>query len=104
MLPLKIAKSRIFTYDWPAGVGRDAALASMFNHSSHLLSSLTVTRAETVHTCYQHHLLKAGTNFLQGTTTRPIIFVASCFGGLLLAKVLYKSFLWIFVSCLAHTF
>ncbi|KAI0446704.1 hypothetical protein F4803DRAFT_546853 [Xylaria telfairii] len=73
MLPSKIKKSRIFTYDWPAGVGLDASIAGIFDHSMAFLSSLQVMRKETK------------------TTRRPLIFVAACFGGLLLAKALVEA-------------
>ncbi|KAI1774254.1 heterokaryon incompatibility protein-domain-containing protein [Hypoxylon cercidicola] len=73
MLPSELTKSRIFTYDWLADVGPHSSLTSIFHHALQLLSSLNITRNNTK------------------TETRPIIFVASCFGGLILAKALVEA-------------
>lgn len=66
MLPAAIPEARIFTYDWNANCFQDAPVKAILGHSDTLLTHLAETR---------------------GTGARPIIFVASCFGGLVLAEV-----------------
>ncbi|KEY75046.1 hypothetical protein S7711_09653 [Stachybotrys chartarum IBT 7711] len=67
MLPSVMPNARIFTYDWNANIDRDAADEGLFGHANGLLEDL--------------HILRSDRSY------RPIIFVASCFGGLLLIKV-----------------
>ena len=66
MLPAAIPKARIFTYDWNANYFRDAPVQTLLGYADTLLGLIAEN---------------------QGTKTRPIIFVASCFGGLILAEV-----------------
>ncbi|KAI0100211.1 hypothetical protein GGR51DRAFT_564237 [Nemania sp. FL0031] len=72
MLRSKIGNARILTHDWPASVGEGTSMG-IFDLAQDLLSSLHEHRSRT------------------GTTRRPIIFVASCFGGLIVAKALTMS-------------
>ncbi|KAH7111217.1 hypothetical protein EDB81DRAFT_671605 [Dactylonectria macrodidyma] len=69
MLPRVLPNSRIFTYDWNANIDHDAATQSLLGHADKLLNKLRIERAK-------------------DSKNRPIIFIASCFGGLLLAKAL----------------
>lgn len=66
MLPAAIPEARIFTYDWEANYFKDAPVQTLLDRADNLLTHL---RAE------------------RGKTERPLIFVASCFGGLILADV-----------------
>ncbi|KAG8413006.1 hypothetical protein J3458_013427 [Metarhizium acridum] len=71
MLPSTISTARIFTYDWNANFDREAATESLLGHADGLLLQLQMQREE--------------------AHNRPIIFVASCFGGLLLCKALHRA-------------
>ncbi|KAM3088293.1 hypothetical protein ACMFMG_002347 [Clarireedia jacksonii] len=73
MLPSHLPNARIFTYDWNAGTEKNAATDTLFGHADALLRRL--------------HIKRDG----YGTTDRPIIWIASCFGGLLLAKALHRA-------------
>lgn len=66
MLPEALPKARIFTYDWDANCFADAPVQTLLGHADTLLGLIAEGR---------------------GSRTRPIIFVASCFGGLILAEV-----------------
>ena len=70
MLPAVLPNARIFTYDWNASYYRDAPVQTLLGHADTLLS----------------HVAQR-----PGATTRPLIFVASCFGGLILAQVSYNN-------------
>ncbi|KAI2468563.1 hypothetical protein F4781DRAFT_397638 [Annulohypoxylon bovei var. microspora] len=70
MLPSVVGNARIFTYDWNANFDKDAEDQSLTGHAKVLLNKLHYMRNK-----YKKR--------------RPIIFVASCFGGLLLAKALH---------------
>ncbi|KAK7423712.1 hypothetical protein QQX98_000902 [Neonectria punicea] len=70
MLPTAIPESRIFTYDWNSSSFRDAPVQTLRGHADTLLSHLAD---------------------LRGTRRRPIIFVASCFGGLMLAEAVNRA-------------
>ncbi|KAI0446725.1 hypothetical protein F4803DRAFT_449217 [Xylaria telfairii] len=72
MLPSRIPTARIFTYDWNSKYDNSAAEEKLLGHADDLLRSLTMERA-------------------QDGINRPILFVASCFGGLLLAKALHRA-------------
>jgi hypothetical protein len=67
MLPAAIPEARIFTYDWDANYFEDAPVQTLLGHADTLLDLIIAEN--------------------QGIQTRPIIFVASCFGGLILAEV-----------------
>lgn len=73
MLPAKQPESRIMTYDWNANIVGDASQDRFLGHAETLLERLDLDRQRT-------QRLK-----------RPIIFVASCFSGLLLAKALVRA-------------
>lgn len=66
MLPAALPEARIFTYDWNANYFKDAPVQTLLGHADTLLKLVSEGR---------------------GSQTRPIIFVASCFGGLILAEV-----------------
>lgn len=66
MLPAAIPEARIFTYDWNANYFEDAPVQTLLGHADTLLGHI---REYT------------------GSEIRPIIFVASCFGGLVVAEV-----------------
>lgn len=68
MLPAVIPNSRIFTYDWNASLDQTRSAQFLLGHATDFLSKLYMAR-------------------LSEGNDRPIIFIASCFGGLLLAKV-----------------
>ncbi|KAJ8128592.1 hypothetical protein O1611_g5042 [Lasiodiplodia mahajangana] len=70
MLPSKVPNSRIFTYDWDASLGPDMAIDSMLGHADLLLAILDIKTEP---------------------AKRPIIWVASGFGGLLVAKALQRA-------------
>ncbi|EFY98052.2 nacht nucleoside triphosphatase [Metarhizium robertsii ARSEF 23] len=67
MLPSVIPSARIFTYDWNANFDKDAAAQGLLGHADGLLEKLHIRRSK-------------------DAINRPLIFVASCFGGLLLSK------------------
>ncbi len=67
MLPRVVPEARIFTYDWDANCFEDAPVKTLLGHADTLLHLVAESR---------------------DSETRPIIFVASCFGGLILAEVL----------------
>ncbi|PQE09102.1 nacht nucleoside triphosphatase protein [Rutstroemia sp. NJR-2017a BVV2] len=73
MLPSILPNARIFTYDWNAGTEKHAATDTLFGHADALLYKLHIKRHR------------------YGSADRPIIWVASCFGGLLLAKALHRA-------------
>ncbi|KAK3370961.1 hypothetical protein B0T24DRAFT_303415 [Lasiosphaeria ovina] len=66
MLPAALPDAHIFTYDWNANYAEGAPVQTLLGHADMLLGCITEGR---------------------GSQTRPIIFVASCFGGLILAEV-----------------
>ena len=67
MLPAAIPEARIFTYDWNANYFKDAPMQTVLGHANNLLALIAENRGS--------------------KNKRPIIFVASCFGGLILAEV-----------------
>jgi len=69
MLPSVIPAARIFSYNWNANTFSDAAVDDLLGHANALLDKLHQQRCS-------------------GQQHRPIIFIASCFGGLLLSKAL----------------
>ncbi|KAM4068139.1 NB-ARC domain-containing protein [Hirsutella rhossiliensis] len=73
MLPAVMPQARIFTYDWNANFDRDAATQGLLGHADGLLENLHMRRSK------------------DGSNDRPIIFVASCFGGLLLCRALHRA-------------
>lgn len=91
MLPSRLPNSRILTYDWPAGVDDNrTAVASIFQQSRSFLEQLQLKRDG----------VTRGTDILQPVTSqRPLIFIASCFGGILLAKVNVP----LFFSCISRS-
>jgi hypothetical protein len=68
MLPSIVPEARIYTYDWNAKVFDNAPVQTMLGHADNLLGLIAAERTPM-------------------DTKRPIIFVASCFGGLVLAEV-----------------
>ncbi|KAK4222255.1 hypothetical protein QBC38DRAFT_460598 [Podospora fimiseda] len=65
MLPAALPTTHIFTYDWNANYFADAPVQTLLGHADTLLGLIAEGRR---------------------SQTRPIIFVASCFGGLILAE------------------
>ena len=68
MLPAFVREARIYTYDWDANCFGDAPVQTLLGHADNLLALVAAER---------------------GSQDRQIIFVASCFGGLILAEVSY---------------
>lgn len=66
MLPQVVPNARIFTYDWEANFYRDSTDQTLREHATSLLAHLKDKL---------------------GSEPKPILFIASCFGGLVLAKV-----------------
>ena len=66
MLPAAIPEATIFTYDWDANYFANAPVQTLLGHADNLLGLIDAE-------------LKL--------KLRSIIFVASCFGGLVLAEV-----------------
>ncbi|RSL89781.1 hypothetical protein CEP51_001076 [Fusarium floridanum] len=69
MLPSVLPDCRILTYDWNANIDKGAATQSLRGHATTLLDKLHIDRDES-------------------GKSLPILFIASCFGGLLLAEAL----------------
>jgi hypothetical protein len=66
MLLAATPEARIYTYDWDANYFRDAPVKTLLGHADTLFGLVAESR---------------------DAETRPIVFVASCFGGLVLAEV-----------------
>jgi hypothetical protein len=73
MLPSIIPQARIFTYDWNANTFSNAATEDLPDHAKTFLDKLLEERGQNVQ-------------------AKPLVFVASCFGGLLLAKTLRSAY------------
>ncbi|KAK8127988.1 hypothetical protein PG984_009096 [Apiospora sp. TS-2023a] len=67
MLPAAIPGARIYTYDWNAKAFDNAPVQTLLGHADTLLGLITAERG-------------------QDAQDRPLLFVASCFGGLVLAE------------------
>ncbi|KAI1805541.1 hypothetical protein F4811DRAFT_551810 [Daldinia bambusicola] len=65
MLPAAAPEARIYTYDWNARVFSNVPVQTLLGHADSLLTLVSC----------EH-----------GTSGRPILFIASCFGGLILAE------------------
>ncbi|KAF7524554.1 hypothetical protein G7054_g11381 [Neopestalotiopsis clavispora] len=72
MLPQKIPNARIFTYDWNTNIERDAATDGLLAFADGFLEALHIEKFE-------------------DSKKRPILFVASSFGGLLLIRALHRA-------------
>ncbi|KAI1085951.1 P-loop containing nucleoside triphosphate hydrolase protein [Rostrohypoxylon terebratum] len=70
MLPAAVPSARIYTYDWNAKVFDNAPVQTLLGHADYLLGLVAAER---------------------GTSDRPIIFIASCFGGLVLAEAICRA-------------
>ncbi|RMZ88350.1 hypothetical protein DV736_g4421, partial [Chaetothyriales sp. CBS 134916] len=70
MLPAVTPNARIFTYNWDANYFHDAPVETLLGHGDTLL----------------RHVAQR-----TGSATRPVIFVASCFGGLILAQAVIRA-------------
>lgn len=66
MLPAAVPEASIYTYDWNANSFSDAPVQTLLGHADTFLALMTEHR---------------------GGGGRPVIFIASCFGGLVLAEV-----------------
>ncbi|KAF5595993.1 ankyrin repeat [Fusarium pseudocircinatum] len=73
MLPAKMPQARVLTYDWNANYDKTASKETMRNHADTLLERVHLNR----------DALKR--------TQVPIIFIASCFGGVLLSAALAET-------------
>ncbi|KAL8410420.1 hypothetical protein RB596_000194 [Gaeumannomyces avenae] len=73
MLPARIPYSRILTYDWNANIGKDVSADFFHGHAEAFLHQLSRNRKDL------------------SRSECPLIFVASCFGGLLLIKALLRA-------------
>ncbi|KAI1382616.1 uncharacterized protein F4822DRAFT_100890 [Hypoxylon trugodes] len=70
MLPAAVPDARIYTYDWDAKVFDNAPVQTLLSHADNLLSLIAVEHS---------------------TSGRSIIFIASCFGGLVLAEAICRA-------------
>ncbi|RKK79586.1 hypothetical protein BFJ71_g16170 [Fusarium oxysporum] len=70
MLPATVPEARIFTYDWNANYFQDAPVQTLLSHADTLLAHIAETR---------------------DVNSRPIIFIASCFGGLVLIEAINRA-------------
>ncbi|KAI1159510.1 P-loop containing nucleoside triphosphate hydrolase protein [Nemania serpens] len=70
MCPAVVPEARIFTYDWNANYFENAPVQTLLSHAENLLA----------------HVVGE-----QGSISRPIIFIASCFGGLVLAEAINRA-------------
>ena len=70
MLPAKVGSARIFTCDWPAAMFEPTYLAQMSDQQ------------------FASHLLAGIKNRESATDDRPILFIASCLGGIILMNAL----------------
>ncbi|KAI1110650.1 hypothetical protein F5Y14DRAFT_428311 [Nemania sp. NC0429] len=70
LLPAAVPQARIYTYNWDAKVFADAPIETIFGHAEKLMA-----------------LLQAN----QSTPSRPILFIASCFGGLILTEAITRA-------------
>ncbi|KAK4202191.1 armadillo-type protein [Triangularia verruculosa] len=68
MLPSRVGAARIFTCDWPADLRQQSSVPTTLHES-----------AQSLRDSIQH---------LKANTTRPILFIASCLGGIILIKAL----------------
>lgn len=69
MLPTVTGRARIFTCDWPADLLQQTSVPTTLHES-----------AQSLHDSIIQHL--------KANTTRPIVFIASCFSGIILLKTL----------------
>ncbi|KAI0201460.1 hypothetical protein F4808DRAFT_469749 [Astrocystis sublimbata] len=69
-LPEAVPHARIYTYNWDAKVFNNAPVESIFGQAERLL-----TLVDAKH----------------GTSSRPILFIASCFGGLILTEAINRA-------------
>ena len=65
MLPAAVPTAAIFTYDWNAQYFGNAPVETLTGHACTLLGLIAARESN----------------------NRPVIFIASCFGGLILAEV-----------------
>ncbi|KAI1468500.1 uncharacterized protein F4812DRAFT_371404 [Daldinia caldariorum] len=70
MLPAAAPEARVYTYDWNAKVFNNAPVQTLLGHADSLLTLVSC----------EH-----------GTSGRPILFIASCFGGLILAETICRA-------------
>jgi hypothetical protein len=87
MLPSVVPDSRIISYSWSAYYrGEDVTKKRFISEADNLLTRLHDDRESKVrsNTTWCRAWFA---DFAKGRLKRPIIFVCSCFGGLLLAKV-----------------
>ncbi|KAK7749758.1 hypothetical protein SLS53_000337, partial [Cytospora paraplurivora] len=75
MLPAAVPRAAVYTYDWDARSFGNAPVQTLLGHADNLLASV------------------AGERDSQGQHGggRPIIFIASCFGGLILAEAIFRA-------------
>jgi hypothetical protein len=66
MLPAAVPEATIYTYDWNANYLEHAPVQTLLGHADILLALIMEHRISQI---------------------RPVIFVASCFGGLIVAEV-----------------
>lgn len=79
MLPAAVPEARIYTYNWDADYLHDAPAQNLRDHAATLLTLISEHR--------RHE---------QTPEKRPIIFIASCFGGLVLIEVTsFRPFLYL---------
>ncbi|RDW58661.1 hypothetical protein BP6252_13137 [Coleophoma cylindrospora] len=70
MMPAAVPEARIYTYDWDANCFDDAPVHTLLGHANDLLVCIARQRE---------------------SQDRPMIFVASCFGGLILAEAICRA-------------
>ena len=71
MLPAAVPEARILTYDWNGNYFGDAAVQTLLGHADSLLGLVAEDIAS--------------------TSDRPLVFIASCFGGLVLSEALNRA-------------
>lgn len=87
MLAQIIPEARVFTYDYNANYHSEAPVETLLGHADTLLKLLNHERSRVkIHTVI-FGSLSALTTGQDQSNLRPLVFVASCFGGLVLAEV-----------------
>lgn len=94
MLPREMPNARILTYDWNANYKRGAARKRFVDHADFFLEELKANREKNVSSPLIQNLsliICTLTHESKGRSNHPLIFVASCYGGLLLTKALVRA-------------
>lgn len=96
MLPSYVPNSRIYFFEWDAGFEEDAVDDILLGHADNMLADIHAMRNPTkdsdsdvmVRTVFPElDKFSLCSYEVQPRNQRPIVFVVSCFGGLVLMKV-----------------